>query len=70
MSLSMNLPLQDIRILAVEQYGAGPFGSMHLADLGAEVIKIESPPAHIFWARTTASFFKPSTATKKVSCWT
>jgi crotonobetainyl-CoA:carnitine CoA-transferase CaiB-like acyl-CoA transferase len=43
MSLSMNLPLQDIRILAVEQYGAGPFGSMHLADLGAEVIKIESP---------------------------
>jgi crotonobetainyl-CoA:carnitine CoA-transferase CaiB-like acyl-CoA transferase len=39
----MNLPLQDIRILAVEQYGAGPFGSMHLADLGAEVIKIESP---------------------------
>lgn len=36
-------PLQDIRILALEQYGAGPFGSMHLADLGAEVIKIEDP---------------------------
>lgn len=36
-------PLEDLRILAVEQYGAGPFGSVHLADLGAEVIKIEEP---------------------------
>ncbi|MEV6968240.1 CoA transferase [Hamadaea sp. NPDC051192] len=38
-------PLSDVRILAVEQYGAGPFGSLHLADLGAEVIKIEDPSA-------------------------
>lgn len=36
-------PLEDIRIVALEQYGAGPFGSVHLADLGAEVIKIEDP---------------------------
>jgi len=36
-------PLEDVRIVALEQYGAGPFGSMHLADLGAEVIKIEDP---------------------------
>lgn len=36
-------PLEDLRILAIEQYGAGPFGSVHLADLGAEVIKIEEP---------------------------
>jgi crotonobetainyl-CoA:carnitine CoA-transferase CaiB-like acyl-CoA transferase len=35
------LPLRGVRILAVEVYGAGPFGSAHLADLGAEVIKIE-----------------------------
>jgi len=36
-------PLEDIRVLAVEQYGAGPFGSLHLADAGADVIKIEDP---------------------------
>jgi crotonobetainyl-CoA:carnitine CoA-transferase CaiB-like acyl-CoA transferase len=36
-------PLEDIRIVAVEQYGAGPFGTVHLADLGAEVIKVEDP---------------------------
>lgn len=38
-------PLADVRIIAIEQYGAGPFGSLHLADLGAEVIKIEDPAA-------------------------
>jgi succinate---hydroxymethylglutarate CoA-transferase len=37
------LPLEGLRVLAVEQYGAGPFGTMFLADQGAEVIKIENP---------------------------
>ena len=37
------LPLESVRVVAVEQYGAGPFGTMFLADLGAEVIKIENP---------------------------
>ncbi|GAA1836742.1 CaiB/BaiF CoA-transferase family protein [Pseudonocardia ailaonensis] len=36
-------PLEDIRIVSLEQYGAGPFGSMHLAELGAEIIKVEDP---------------------------
>src|SRR5918998_2965843 len=37
------LPLSGVRVIAIEQYGAGPFGSMLLGDLGAEVIKIENP---------------------------
>jgi crotonobetainyl-CoA:carnitine CoA-transferase CaiB-like acyl-CoA transferase len=36
-------PLADVRVIAVEQYGAGPWGTLQLADLGAEVIKIEDP---------------------------
>ena len=40
---TVGLPLSGVRILAIEQFGAGPFGSSHLADLGAEVIKIEDP---------------------------
>jgi succinate---hydroxymethylglutarate CoA-transferase len=36
------LPLAGLRILAIEQYGAGPAGTAYLADLGAEVIKIEN----------------------------
>ncbi len=36
-------PLAGVRIVAVEQYGAGPFGTMYLADLGAEIIKVEDP---------------------------
>src|SRR6266508_5664261 len=39
----MSLPLENVRILAVSQFGAGPFGAMMLAELGAEVIKIEDP---------------------------
>jgi crotonobetainyl-CoA:carnitine CoA-transferase CaiB-like acyl-CoA transferase len=38
-------PLEGVRVIAIEVYGAGPFGSAHLADLGAEVIKIEQRPA-------------------------
>jgi crotonobetainyl-CoA:carnitine CoA-transferase CaiB-like acyl-CoA transferase len=36
-------PLDGVRILSAEQFGGGPWGTMMLADLGAEIIKIENP---------------------------
>jgi crotonobetainyl-CoA:carnitine CoA-transferase CaiB-like acyl-CoA transferase len=36
-------PLEGLRVLSVEVWGAGPYGSQLLAAHGAEVIKIENP---------------------------
>ena len=51
------LPLAGVRILAVEVYGAGPFGTAHLADLGAEVIKIEQREAGGDVSRAVGPYF-------------
>ena len=41
--MSTRPPLEGVRILAISQFGAGPFGTTVLSDMGAEVIKIEDP---------------------------
>jgi len=43
MEPATDLPLRGFRIISAEQYGAGPYGTMFLAQMGAEVIKIEPP---------------------------
>lgn len=41
-------PLAGIRVVALEQAVAAPLCTRHLADLGADVVKVERPPAGDF----------------------
>ncbi|OYQ31640.1 CoA transferase [Niveispirillum lacus] len=53
----MTRPLSGVRVIAVEQYGAGPYGSMLLADLGATVIKVENAATGGDVSRATGPHF-------------
>ena len=48
--MTPRLPLDGFRVLEYAQYVAGPFAGMLLADLGADVIKVE-PPRGDAWRR-------------------
>lgn len=63
----MELPLKGVRVLAIEQYGAGPFGTQHLADLGAEVIKIENQRMGGDYARSLGPYFVDGVQTDDAS---
>ena len=39
----MSLPLEGVRVIEVAQYVAGPLAGSLLAELGAEVVKVEPP---------------------------
>lgn len=53
----MNAPLTGIRVLSFEQYGAGPYGTQTLADLGAEVVKIEHARSGGDYLRAIGPYF-------------
>src|SRR5260370_35252448 len=66
-------PLAGLRVLAVSQFGAGPFGTQLLADLGAEIIKVEDPhvggdsarPIGPYTAENDSLYFQPFNRGKK-----
>jgi len=50
MTATAGRPLDGLRVLEYAQYVAGPFAGMLLADLGADVVKVE-PPGGDAWRR-------------------
>lgn len=52
----MKRPLEGVRVLTIEHFGAGPYATLLMAELGAEVIKIESPSLGGDASRPTGPF--------------
>ncbi|QJR09535.1 Acetyl-CoA:oxalate CoA-transferase [Usitatibacter rugosus] len=62
-------PLNGVRIVSVEQFGAAPYGSMFLADLGAEVIKVENAAIGGDPARKTGPYLLGDTDSEYFQTW-
>ena len=66
-------PLADLRILDFSRVVAGPFATRMLADLGADVVKVEPPEGDLtrFWGRKVAGlsgFYTQQNAGKRNIC--
>ncbi len=57
-------PLKGIRVLDLTRLIPGPVCSLHLADMGADVIKVEDPQRGDY-ARTTRGYFAPINRNKR-----
>lgn len=74
-STNVSMPLDDVRVVSLEQYGAGPFATLHLAELGAEIIRIEQWPdgdvgRHVppYRQHNDSLFFQSLNRSKKSVC--
>ena len=70
----MNGPLDGIRVLDFTWALAGPFATMQLADLGAEVVKVEYPATHEkergfgpYYEGISTFFFSPNRGKKGIA---
>ena len=68
MNLKNNSPLSNIKVLDFTRILAGPFCTMKLGDMGAEVIKVEQPTKGDETRSWGPPFVKSVVTLESVSC--